>query len=122
MRARPPSLPRARRHIAQRKAEMSPNLQRIPHWIKGPIEALTVATSLLHVVTLLGIVLIPWGFTTSRTLQGNIAEGAIMGGVLSLFFTTNAWMGVAKTKRIRRRNWYVGGALVFYVVFVIGPV
>jgi hypothetical protein len=101
---------------------MSPELDRVWRWIKRPIEILTIGYTLLHVVTLLGIVFVPWSFTGSRTLQGYIAGGAILGGVLSFFFTSNAWIGVGKDRRIRRRNWYLIGALASYVLAIIGPI
>src|SRR5438128_11145120 len=78
--------------------------------------------ALLHATTLLGIVFVLWGFITSRSLRGCIADGAILGGVISFFFTSNAWTGVAKYKLLRRRHWYVIGAFLFYTLFIIPPV
>jgi hypothetical protein len=100
---------------------MSPTLRRVWHWLKKPIEILTFGFAVIHAVTVLGIALVPWDFTSSPTLRGYIVVGAMLGAALSFFLTPNAWMGVAKAKRVRRRNWYLAAALLIYLLLVLGP-
>jgi uncharacterized membrane protein len=100
---------------------MSPILRRVWHWIEKPIKALTFGFAIIHALTVLGVAFVPWDFTSSPTLRSYIAIGAMLGAVLSFFLTSNAWMGVAKAKRQRGRNWYLAAALFSYLIMVLGP-
>ena len=100
---------------------MSPILRRVWHWLEKPTKALTFGFAIIHALTVLGVAFVPWDFTSSPTLRGYIAVGAMLGAVLSFFLTSNAWMGVAKAKRQRARNWYLAAALLTYLIMVLGP-